>query len=218
MATRGSAARCSEFSLLLVTRLTQPERDPVAIDAAKRDTSREHVIASILFSRVSFNKKYPRAGRHSRPKSRRSRNRETPMIRRLAVLLTAGLLALTAAPILAHHSFAMFDREHQVDLEGTVQEFRFVNPHTFIYLVVKQDDGSSETWSLEGQSPAALVRGGWSSKTLKVGDELKMRIAPLRSGAPGGAWAPNQISFRDGRELDASQSSIGFPDSAGLER
>jgi hypothetical protein len=45
-----------------------------------------------------------------------------------------------------------------------------------------------------------------------------MRIAPLRSGAPGGAWAPNQIAFRDGRELDASQSSIGFPDSAGLER
>ena len=140
------------------------------------------------------------------------------MIRRLIMLLTAGLLALTAAPTLAHHSFAMFDRDHQIDLEGVVKEFRFVNPHTFIYLVVKQDDGSTETWSLEGQSPAALVRGGWTSKTLKVGDELKMRIAPLRSGAPGGAWAPNQISFRDGRELDASQSSIGFPDSAGLER
>ncbi|SHN66790.1 DUF6152 family protein [Bradyrhizobium erythrophlei] len=138
--------------------------------------------------------------------------------RRLAMLLATGALALTAAPILAHHSFAMFDREHQIDLEGTVQEFRFVNPHTFINLVVKQDDASTVTWSLEGQSPAALVRGGWTSKTLKAGDELKMRIAPLRSGAPGGAWAPNQIAFRDGRELDASQSSIGFPDSAGLER
>ena len=140
------------------------------------------------------------------------------MTRRLAMLLTAGLLALTAGPTLAHHSFAMFDRDHQVDLEGTVQEFRFVNPHTFIYLVVKQDDGSTETWSLEGQSPAALFRSGWTSKTLKVGDELKMRIAPLRSGAPGGAWAPDQIRFRDGRELDASQSSVGFPDSAGLSR
>ena len=138
--------------------------------------------------------------------------------RRLAMLLATGALALTAAPTIAHHSFAMFDREHQIDLEGTVQEFRFVNPHTFINLVVKQDDASTVTWSLEGQSPAALVRGGWTSKTLKAGDELKMRIAPLRSGAPGGAWAPNQIAFRDGRELDASQSSIGFPDSAGLER
>ena len=140
------------------------------------------------------------------------------MTRRLAVLLTAGLLVLTAAPILAHHSFAMFDRDHQIDLEGVVKEFRFVNPHTFIYLVVTQDDGNTVTWSLEGQSPAALVRNGWTSKTLKAGDELKMRIAPLRSGAPAGAWAPNQISFRDGRALDASQSSVGFPDSAELQR
>jgi len=140
------------------------------------------------------------------------------MVRRLAVLLTAGALALTAGPILAHHSFAMFDRDNQIDLEGVLQEFRFVNPHTFIYLAVKQDDGNTVTWSLEGQSPAALVRNGWSSKTLKAGDELKMRIAPLRSGAPAGAWAPNQISFRDGRALDASQSSVGFPDSAELQR
>ena len=100
------------------------------------------------------------------------------MLRRLAMLLAAGALALTAGPILAHHSFAMFDRDNQVDLEGVVQEFRFVNPHTFIYLVVKQEDGSTVTWSLEGQSPAALVRGGWTSKTLKFGDELKMRDCP----------------------------------------
>lgn len=139
------------------------------------------------------------------------------MVRRLAVLLTTCALALTAAPIRAHHSFAMFDRDHQVDLEGVVQEFRFVNPHTFIYLAVKQDDGSTVTWSLEGQSPSLLVRDGWNSKTLKVGDELKMRIAPLRSGAPGGAWAANQISFRDGRVLEVSHRS-GFPESADASR
>ena len=75
------------------------------------------------------------------------------MRRRLAMLLATGALALTAGPTLGHHSFAMFDRDHQVDLEGVVQEFRFTNPHTFIYLAVKQDDGSTVTWSLEGQSP-----------------------------------------------------------------
>ena len=139
------------------------------------------------------------------------------MIRRLAMLLASGALALTAGPILAHHSFAMFDRDHQVDLEGVVQEFRFVNPHTFIYLAVTQDDGSTITWSLEGQSPSLLVRDGWTNKTLKVGDELKMRIAPLRSGAPGGAWAANQISFRDGHELDVSRRT-GFPESAEVSR
>jgi len=122
------------------------------------------------------------------------------MVRRLAMLLAIAL-ALTAGPTLAHHSFAMFDRDNQVDLEGVVQEFRFANPHTFIYLAVKQDDGSTVTWSLEGQSPSALVRDGWTSKTLKPGDELRMRIAPLRSGAPGGAWNVNKIKYKDGQPI-----------------
>jgi hypothetical protein len=149
---------------------------------------------------------------------KRCRDRKgMPMHRRLALLLAIGALALTAASALAHHSFAMFDRDHQVDLEGVVQEFRFVNPHTFIYLAVKQDDGTTVIWSLEGQSPSLLVRDGWSSKTLKAGDELKMRIAPLRSGAPGGAWAANQITFRDGRVLEVSRRS-GFPESSDASR
>jgi len=140
------------------------------------------------------------------------------MERRKAMLLATGALMLLAGPTLAHHSFAMFDRDHQIDLEGVVQEFRFVNPHTFIYLAVKQDDGSTVTWSLEGQSPGLLARDGWTSKTLKVGDELKMRIAPLRSGAPGGAWAADQISFRDGRVLEVSHRSAGFPESSDATR
>jgi hypothetical protein len=140
------------------------------------------------------------------------------MRRRLAMLLATGALALSAGPTLGHHSFAMFDRNNQIDLEGVVQEFRFANPHTFIYLAVKQNDGSTVTWSLEGQSPSLLAREGWTSRTLKVGDEVKMRIAPLRSGAPGGAWAAGQISFRDGRVLDVSNRTAGFPESAEVPR
>jgi hypothetical protein len=140
------------------------------------------------------------------------------MVRRLAMILATIALALTAAPTIAHHSFAMFDRDHQVDLEGVVQEFRFANPHAFIYIAVKQDDGSTVTWALEGQSPSRLVREGWTNKTLKPGDELKMRIAPLRSGAPGGAWAADLITFRDGRALDVSHGNSGFPESADLSR
>ena len=134
------------------------------------------------------------------------------------MLLATGALALTAGRTLGHHSFAMFDRDHQIDLEGLVQEFRFTNPHTFIYLVVKQDDGSTVTWSLEGQSPGLLAREGWTSRTLKPGEEPRMRIAPLRSGAPGGTWAADQISFRDGRALEVSHRTVGFPESSDVTR
>ncbi len=116
-----------------------------------------------------------------------------------ALLVTSGFIAMGGAA-LAHHSFAMFDTEHPMELQGTVQEFKFTSPHTFILLKVKDKDGDT-TWNLEGASPSALVRDGWSSKSLKNGDELKMKIDPLRSGAPGGAWTVKNTKFMDGKEI-----------------
>jgi hypothetical protein len=98
----------------------------------------------------------------------------------------------------------MFDQENPIELEGLVQEFRFTSPHTFIFLTVKQEDGTTQVWSLEGAAPTALVRDGWSSKTLKPGDELKLTVEPLRSGAPGGAWAVSKTKFKDGRPIEVS--------------
>jgi hypothetical protein len=122
------------------------------------------------------------------------------MGRQLALLLTAALLALSR-PALAHHSFAMFDQDNPIDLEGVVEGFKFTNPHSFIVLVVKQADGGAQTWNLEGTSPANLARAGWSSKSLKPGDEIKGKIWPLRSGAPGGGWSAVNVTFRDGRPI-----------------
>src|SRR5258705_3919484 len=107
---------------------------------------------------------------------------------RLVALLLRGAFIATSGAALAHHSFAMFDQENPVELEGVVQEFKFTSPHTFIILVVKQADGSTQAWSLEGGAPSALVRDGWSSKSLRTGDQLKMTIEPLRSCAPVGSW------------------------------
>jgi uncharacterized protein DUF6152 len=123
------------------------------------------------------------------------------MQRQLAALLVSTALMATSGAALAHHSFAMFNQEEPLVLEGTVQEFKFTSPHTFIILVVKQQDGTTQTWSLEGGAPSALVRDGWSSKTLKAGDELKMTIEPLRSGAPGGSWNVKKTNFKDGRPI-----------------
>jgi len=126
------------------------------------------------------------------------------MRRQLAALVLGSALVATCGAVRAHHSFAMFDQENQIDMEGVVQEFRFIAPHTFIVLSVKQRDGSTETWTLEGVSPSALTREGWSKDTIKAGDELKLRVAPLRSGAPGGAWVTQQIKFRDGKPIVVS--------------
>jgi hypothetical protein len=114
-----------------------------------------------------------------------------------ALLVGSSVFAINAS-VLAHHSFAMFDQEHPIDLAGTVKEFRFVSPHTFIFLDVNEADGSSQLWNLEGGPPSFLARDGWSSKTLKPGDEVQMTIDPLRSGAPGGAWNVNKIKYKSG--------------------
>jgi hypothetical protein len=120
---------------------------------------------------------------------------------RVAALLVGGSALAISGSVLAHHSFAMFDQEHPIELAGTVKEFRFVSPHTFIFLDVNEADGSSQLWNLEGGPPSFLARDGWSSKTLKPGDEVQMTIDPLRSGAPGGAWSVNKIKYKDGNPI-----------------
>jgi hypothetical protein len=88
-----------------------------------------------------------------------------------------------------------------MELEGTVQEFKYVNPHAYIILKVKGKDGRLETWTLEGEPTATLAREGWNSRTLKPGDQIKVTIAPLRSGATGGSWTPQQLHFRNGKTV-----------------
>ena len=117
-----------------------------------------------------------------------------------AALGSAALIATSAAAI-AHHSFAMFDEEHPIELEGIVQEFKYTNPHCYILLEVKGADGKVVIWNLEGGAPSLLTRDGWSSQSLKPADQVAVTINPLRSGAPGGAWNVRLIKFKDGRPI-----------------
>jgi Family of unknown function (DUF6152) len=113
-------------------------------------------------------------------------------------LAGAAFVAFTGVAV-AHHSFAMFDQEHPQEVTGVVKEFKYTSPHSFIILDIKDKDGAAEAWNLEGGSPSALARDGWTNKSLKPGDELELSIDPLRSGAPGGAWALIKTKFKDGR-------------------
>jgi hypothetical protein len=112
-----------------------------------------------------------------------------------------GALLMTGRAVSAHHSFSMFEYGSSIEIEGTVQEFRYVNPHSFIVLKVKEKDGRVATWTLEGQPTAMLEREGWTRSTLKPGDQIKATIAPLRSGATGGSWTTQELRFRDGRAV-----------------
>jgi len=123
------------------------------------------------------------------------------MMRQITPLLAVSALLAMSGGAVAHHSFAMFDQEHPVELEGTVTEFRYSSPHVYIFLDVKAQDGTHAIWNLEGGAPSLLVREGWTGSSIKPGDELHMTIDPLRSGAPGGAWQATRIKFKDGRPI-----------------
>jgi len=110
------------------------------------------------------------------------------MSRVLKYSLIAIAAMLTASSALAHHSFAMFDQSKSVTLQGTVKDFRWNNPHVFIQLLVKAEDGSEVEWSIEMTSPEHLARVGWKPGTLKPGDKATLVIHPMRDGSAGGQY------------------------------
>ena len=96
-------------------------------------------------------------------------------------VLAAGLLATGAA--LAHHSFAMFDSEHQVKISGQITRFDWTNPHTYIYVEAENEAGEVEEWALEMGSPNGLMRRGWTRNTLEVGTEVIIEGSRARDGS-----------------------------------
>ncbi len=115
----------------------------------------------------------------------------------LKFLLAATLLASAAAS--AHHSPAMFDGQKILTLKGTVREFQWTSPHSYIQLVVTNEAGTAQEWSLEMGAPLYLYNLGWRPSTLKPDDVLTATVVPLRSGAPGGLVLA--IETADGRKF-----------------
>ena len=116
---------------------------------------------------------------------------------RACAAVIAGWLVGGAA--WAHHSFSVFDMATEQTLEGEVVEFQWTNPHTWTWLNVANADGSVTKWGLEGMSPNFLGRRGWSKSTLMPGDRVKIVIAPLKSGEPGGTFL--RATLADGTQM-----------------
>jgi hypothetical protein len=114
--------------------------------------------------------------------------------------LAVGATLAAAAPALAHHSFAMFDFQAEKTITGTVVQFDWTNPHTFIWLQAPTGAGGAmERWGLEGMSPNYLGRRGWTKTSLNPGDKITVTLHPLKDGAKGGTYL--KVTAPGGKEL-----------------
>ena len=124
-----------------------------------------------------------------------------------------GILLLTAfcvvIPAYAHHSAAGIDQTKTVTVEGTVKQFKWANPHSWIEMEVQNKEGAIEIWNLEMNPPAFLVRAGWKSTTIKPGDKIKVTARPFRNGDPGGLFV--NLMLPDGRVLGNNAPRGGGP-------
>lgn len=128
-------------------------------------------------------------------------------MKRLVLGAIAASVAL-AGGASAHHSFAMFDQRQIMTLEGTVTEFQWTNPHAFIEMDVEQQ-GRVVHWSIELNSPNNLRRQGWRRTSLRSGEEITLRMNPLRDGHHGGLFL--YLTKADGTELDSGLPRNGTP-------
>ena len=123
----------------------------------------------------------------------------------LVIVLLAG-----SRPILAHHAFAAeYDANRKVHLTGNVTKIEWANPHAHFYLEVRDGSGKVSTWDLELTSPNTMERGGWTRKSLKVGDVVTVNGYLAKDGT-------NLAHARDVRLADGRRVLVGSPPEGGL--
>jgi hypothetical protein len=118
--------------------------------------------------------------------------------------LLALLLWVGCDSAMAHHSFAMFDMNKTLTLSGTVTNFEWTNPHSWIWIQVPDAKGGSQLWGLEGQAPGELTRHGWTRHSINIGDKISVQIHPLKDGQLGGSF--RVVTLADGTMLSSGMA------------
>jgi hypothetical protein len=106
-----------------------------------------------------------------------------------SIAAAVAIASLGALPSAAHHSTAAFDNSRVVKLEGTITQFRWINPHASIKIdATSEGEDPDGVWTVEMTAPNVLINEGWTRTALKVGDKVTMYVNPLR----------NQVELNDG--------------------
>ncbi len=104
------------------------------------------------------------------------------MKNKLAVLAVVVGLFMVSVSMFAHHSAAIYDREHPVTLQGTATNLAFINPHVQVHFEVKDENGNVVKWVAGSDPPQRVYRAGWNKATLKTGDQITITCAPAKDG------------------------------------
>jgi len=126
------------------------------------------------------------------------------------LIATCAALPLIGTAVSAHHSFAAeFDANKPIQLRGTVAKVEWINPHTWIHIDVKEADGKTERWMIEGGTPNTLLRRGLTRNSLPEGTEIMVDGYRAKNGSNRANG--RDVTFPDGRKLFMGSSGTGAP-------
>ena len=122
------------------------------------------------------------------------------MKKTVGIVFAAGALLLAGVPAWAHHAFsAEFDTEKPIKFKGTVTKMEWINPHAWIHIDVKGEDGKVTEWMIEAAAPNSLLRRGWTKNSLPAGTEIIVEGFQAKDSANRANGSV--ITFTDGRKL-----------------
>jgi len=122
-------------------------------------------------------------------------------MKKTTVAALSAALMISAFPGAAHHSGSMFEEVKTVTLTGVVKEFQYTNPHSWLLVDVKGEDGKVTTWGFEAEGPSTLLRAGIRKSDFAAGTPLTITGHPMRDGRPAAYWM-NAVRLTDNKKFD----------------